>query len=56
MFKELYTGFLAVLKYHLFESMDVKDVSMQLSDGQPKKWANLKFLRTKEDQLPAEQL
>jgi hypothetical protein len=33
MFKELYTGFPAVLKYHLFESTDIKYVSMKVGDG-----------------------
>jgi hypothetical protein len=56
MFKELYTDFPAVLKYHLFESEDIEYVSMQVGDGHPQEWANLKFPRTEEDHLREERL
>jgi hypothetical protein len=54
MFKELYVYlFPAVLKYHLFESDDIEDVSvsMQVGVGHAKEWANLNFTKTEEDQL-----
>jgi hypothetical protein len=54
--KELYANFPAVLKYHLFESEDIEDVSMHVGDGQIKEWANIKFPRTEEDQLCTERL
>ncbi len=57
MFKDLYTDFPAVLKYHLFESEDIEDVSMQIGDGgHPKEWTNLKFSKREHEELRAERL
>ncbi len=56
MFKDIYTNFPLVLKYHLFESEDIEDVSMQIGDGHPKEWTNLKFPKIENEELCAEQL
>ena len=56
MFKDLYTDFPAVLKYHLFESEDIEDVSMQIGDGHPKEWTNLKFPKREDEELRAKRL
>ncbi len=56
MFKDIYTNFPLVLKYHLFESEDVEDVSMQIGDGHPKEWTNLKEPKIENEELRAERL
>jgi hypothetical protein len=56
MFKELYTDFLVVLKYHLFESTDIEFVSMKVGDGHAEEVANLKFPKEEEDHFCAEGL
>ena len=54
MLKLLYADFPAVLKYHLFESEDIEEVSMQVGDGHAKEWANLRIPKTENDELRAE--
>jgi hypothetical protein len=56
MFKELYSDFPAVLKYHLFESEDIEFVSMKVGDGHAEEVTNLKFPKEEDYQLCAEPL
>jgi hypothetical protein len=56
MFKELYSDFPEVLKFHLFESTDIEFVSMKVDDGHAEEVANLKFPKEEDDQLCAEWL
>jgi hypothetical protein len=55
MFKELYTNFPTVLKYHVLESTDVKYVSMNVGHGHTKELTNLKFAKEKDAQLCTKQ-
>jgi hypothetical protein len=43
MLKKLYSDFPAVLKYHLFQSEDIKEISMQVGPDSPADTANLRF-------------
>jgi hypothetical protein len=43
MLKKLYSDFPAVLKYHLFESDDIEEISLQVGPDYPAKIANLRF-------------
>jgi hypothetical protein len=40
LFKELYSNFPAVLKFHLFESTDIEFVSMKVGDDHTEEVAN----------------
>jgi len=43
MLNKLYSDFPAVAKYHVFESMDIEEVSMQIGRDHEKEWTNLMF-------------
>ena len=43
MHKKLYSDFPAVLKYHLFESDDIEEISLQVGPDYPAEIANLRF-------------
>jgi len=45
MLKKLYSDFPAVLKYHLFKSDDIEEISMQVGPESTAKIANLRFLK-----------
>jgi hypothetical protein len=43
MHKKLHSDFPAVLKYHLFESDDIEEISLQVGQDYPTEIANLRF-------------
>jgi hypothetical protein len=43
MLKKLYSDFTAVLKYHLFQSDDIEEISMQVGPHSPSDIANLRI-------------
>lgn len=56
MFTKIYLTFPPVLKYHLFESSNIHQVSMQLGDDHPKDWTNLRHPKNEGDIERAKQV
>ena len=56
MHKKLYSDFPAVLKYHLFESDDIEEISLQVGPDYPAEIANLRFPKGESDEDRADRL